>query len=608
MKMEPAYTSVGKIFEYRPMFFIPKYQRAYAWEAGSVEDFIKDLKNCFNRRKSNAPVNHFFGGVLSVKYPVEGAVNQHEYEIIDGQQRISTFTLLMACIINIYKGLLEEAKALKDDNNEYILEQRIKLLSERFIEFKQEFQRKVKSVEVMRLSRVDHPFYKELIRDTKPSPARDSHSKLNNAYQTILKEVKAMITSSKLETTMDELEIIQNIIDNDFTILYMVTDSKEDAFRLFQVINDRGTNLTVGDLLKAKTLEMLEGYSEYQDRCEILWDNILADSPSATEDYLNWIYESHKGKRAKQDELFDTLLDGFFPEHRKHKTEQFAARDSQTVLQTVKTIHDDIIKCRKLIDGEWLYPLQQPITNWDRTRLSILLKELDHTLSIPLFLAASQLDHKKFSQIVQLVEKVFFRYKIMCNQHATSLKTIYNDEAIEIRKKLESYDVSTLKKKLQKLVDSKASAHTFKNALETLEYKESGGSNKPLKYFMMTIEYYYQWYKDSATGTPECKDKSRIYDFAGSSIEHIYPQNAPPKFKDDSLEPFKNTLGNLTLQDPAQNTSGGNKPFSEKRELYLQSTVLLTRDVAATATWSKQEMEDHKKLLIDIALKVFYPQ
>lgn len=608
MKMEPAYTSVGKIFEYRPMFFIPKYQRAYAWEAGSVEDFIKDLKNCFNRRKSKAPVNHFFGGVLSVKYPVEGAVNQHEYEIIDGQQRISTFTLLMACIINTYKELLDKAKSLKDENNEYILEQRIKLLSERFIEFKQEFQRKVKSVEVMKLSTVDHPFYKELIRGIQPSVVRDSHTKLQNAYNTIFKEVRAMISSSKLETTMDDLEIIQNIIDEDFTILYMVTDSKEDAFRLFQVINDRGTNLTVGDLLKAKTLEILEGYPDYQDKCGIFWDNILADPPSHTENYLNWIYESYKGKRAKQTELFDILLDGFFPEHTKHKTEQFTAGDSQKVLDKVKMIHDDIIKCRKLIEGEWLYPLSQAITSWDRTRLSILLKELDHTLSIPLFLAASQLDHKKFSQIVQILEKVFFRYKIMCNQNVTSLKTIYSNEAIEIREKLESYNVSTLKTKLQKLIDTKASTFTFTNALETLEYKESGGSNKPLKYFMMTIEYYYQWYKDGAIGTPVCKDKSRIYDFAGSSIEHIYPQNVQQKSKDDSLEPFKNTLGNLTLQDPAQNTFGGNKPFSDKRELYLQSTVLLTRDIAAKATWSKQEIEDHKKLFIDIALKVFYPQ
>ncbi len=376
MKMEPTYTSVGKIFEYRPMFFIPKYQRAYAWEAESVEDFIKDLKNCFERRKSLKPVNHFFGGVLCVKYPVSGAVNQHEYEIIDGQQRISTFTLLMCCLIKIYKELLEKAKDSSDTDNKLILDGRIKELSERFIEFQQEIQRNINIVEVMRLSKVDHPFYKELIRGVSSSPSRDSHNKIDNAYKMILKAVKNIISSSKLEEQMDDIEIIQNIIDNDFTILYMVTDSKEDAFRLFQVINNRGTNLTVGDLLKAKILEILEGFNDAQDSCERFWDDILADTPSKTENYLNWIYESYKGKRAKQDELFDILLDGFFPEHKKHKTESFTNIESNHVYTTVKNIHEDIYKCRNLLEGQWLYDSQQPITNWDRTRLSIVLKEL----------------------------------------------------------------------------------------------------------------------------------------------------------------------------------------------------------------------------------------
>ena len=57
---------------------------------------------------------------------------------------------------------------------------------------------------------------------------------------------------------------------------------------------------------------------------------------------------------------------------------------------------------------------------------------------------------------------------------------------------------------------------TFRNDLLKLEYKTSGGSNKPIKYLLMTVEYYYQWFKDGATGSPTCLDKSRVYDFAGT--------------------------------------------------------------------------------------------
>lgn len=167
--------------------------------------------------------------------------------------------------------------------------------------------------------------------------------------------------------------------------------------------------------------------------------------------------------------------------------------------------------------------------------------------------------------------------------------------------------MSSLKQKLQNLINSKASNQTFRNALETLDYRESGGSNKPLKYFLMTVEYYYQWYKNGAVGTPVCIDKSRVYDFAGTSIEHIYPQNADPSVLDTNLEPWKNTLGNLTILDPAQNTLGGNDAFTAKRSLYQASSVLLTREIATNTDWTQQKLNDHKNLLINVALKVFNP-
>jgi hypothetical protein len=50
-----------------------------------------------------------------------------------------------------------------------------------------------------------------------------------------------------------------------------------------------------------------------------------------------------------------------------------------------------------------LYELRQPLTSWDKTRLNILIVELGHTLSIPLLLAASELNQKSFSEIVNIL-------------------------------------------------------------------------------------------------------------------------------------------------------------------------------------------------------------
>lgn len=331
-------------------------------------------------------------------------------------------------MIKSYKTLESDAKNSGDNNNLQIIQRRSKELFNRFIEFEQEIQRVVTPVEVLKLSKSDHSFYRDLIRGVNTPPLRNSHLKILAAYKDLDKKLQSIVEQGiTIEEKIDDLEIVQKILDNDFTVLHMVTDKKEDAFRLFQVINDRGTNLTDGDLLRAKTLELLENFSQDQRIVEDLWDDILADSPSDTSDYLNWIYDSFQGNRPKQNAVFDMFLDKFFPEHKKH---QLTSNDAEHIRNTIENIYKDILNCRKLVTGQWLYPDQQPINAWDRTRLNILLVELGHTLSIPLLLAASELDHKKFSEIVQMLERTFFRYKLICNEHITPLKTIYSQEAI----------------------------------------------------------------------------------------------------------------------------------------------------------------------------------
>ena len=127
MELNPAYTSVGNLFENKPMFFIPKYPRAYAWETESIKDFINDLKTCFLKRKAQAPLSHFWGGILSVESLVQGVVRQHKYEIIDGQQRAATFTIFMAYIVKMYKELLDEATSSGETTNESILKSEYKI-------------------------------------------------------------------------------------------------------------------------------------------------------------------------------------------------------------------------------------------------------------------------------------------------------------------------------------------------------------------------------------------------------------------------------------------------------------------------------------------------
>jgi len=603
MQMDPEYIPVGELFNNNTMYIVAKYQRSYSWKEEHLEDFFQDLTNCFNRRKSDNQSDHFFGGILSVA-PFRQSVGKSEFELIDGQQRITTFTLLIAALVDIYKQLKATANLNNDNENSTLIQERIENLSNRYIQFTKQVSRQRTPFDVLRLSSADKDFYKSLIHGQQVNPSRVSHENIQNAYSFFKTKIDSIITSHALLTDkMDDLEIIEQVVDNDFCVIHIVSYNKNDAFRLFQVINDRGMSLTDGDLLRSRTLEMTDENDIKQNQIELKWNSILAEESNTTAKYLKWIFESYKGKSPKNNALYDMFLEDFFP---MSSQQTFSQDDIENITNTVVAIDSDVKKCRSLISGQWYYPHQQPVTGWDRNRLDLLMSKLGHDLAMPLLLAGLELDHRIFSELIQILEKAFFRYKLICNQHVGSLKNIYYEEALRIRSNPSTYNLNTLKTKLRKLIHEKANDNIFSNALKILEYKESGGSNKTLKYLLFNVEYFFEWYINGANGTPRCLDKSRIYDFNDTSIEHIYPRNPLPNEKDSNIEPIKNTLGNLSIMDPTQNTLSGNEKYTNKINTYKCLSVNHLKNIAENNTeWSTNEINENEKFIINLALKVF---
>jgi uncharacterized protein with ParB-like and HNH nuclease domain len=598
MKIEPSYTNLKKLFASQATYYVPKYQRAYAWSDESIKDFLSDLDNCYENRLLDKDSNHFFGGILSIKHTVTGAVDEHKYEVIDGQQRITTFTLAVRCLINVYEDLLGV-----DTTKDPMIEKRIENLKTRFIEFIQEINLEEQIVKVFTTSKRDNEFYSELMKRNviDNNPDRYSHKNLLNSYKKINKFFNDKIRD---EILIDKLKILQTfefVLDSDFTLLHMVSDSKKSAYRLFQVINDRGMSLTEGDLLRSKTLELIEDFPNIQSSVEIIWDRILSSDPNTTSKYLTWIYTSYTGKDLKKSELFDIFLDQFFPQH-KNVVNQNAANE---ILSTMQALDNDFKNCRKMSSGEWIYEIKQPVTSWDRNRFEVLMHNLNHDLAMPLFIASSKLSDKNFSEVVQLSEKIFFRYILICKQHLNSLKTIYFSQIKKIRQDALSYTTDEFKIKINDLINSKANDTIFETNLKELEYNKDE-TNKYLKYFLMTLEYHFPYYLQDTTRTKtKCLNKTSPYDFAGTSIEHIYPKNALIADKDLLIEPLKNSIGNLTLMDPLHNSDQGNKKFLVKKSEYASSSIEVLKYVSGHPDWTITEVQDLQTKYINLALKHF---
>ncbi|MDM1465252.1 DUF262 domain-containing protein [Myroides odoratimimus] len=601
MEITAPHDSIGNFFESKPIYTVPKYQRAYAWEIEEINDFIKDLENCFNKRVANSETDHFFGGIVCVVHKVLGSRNALSYELVDGQQRLATVVLLVSSMLDVYNELKDLAIQNNDDLNERIIKDRINEWTSRFIQFNLEVNRHSTVYNVLTLSGADELFFRNLILGLNPTASRDSHKRIQLAKTKLLEKIKALTSGGNLEDRMDKVEIIQQLIDVDFSIIRIETDNKDNAYRLFQVLNNRGKNLTEGDLLRARTLELLEGNTALQASAVDCWDDILADSPNVTSNFLRYIYASHVGTNPGSRTLYDDFLAKFFPDNIK---ETLTPTEASRLHDQVKILKEEINICRKLSQGIWPFPHSNPILAWNRSRLDMLINSLGHTLSMPLLLSASKLSHVVFSELVQLIERFAFRFVIISGQHPSKLGRIYLEESVAIRVSSVTYDIKTLYDKLKNLQDSLATESIFISNLEALMYQKGGG-NKPIKYFLITVENYLRWYQGGATGTPICNDGSFFFNFNDTTIEHIYPRNAPTSDIVATMEPLKNTLGNLTIMGPSDNGKGSNDNFQMKKHLFLASSVLMNREIGGKTKWEEVEIESNLNFLKDIARAIF---
>lgn len=124
---------------------------------------------------------------------------------------------------------------------------------------------------------------------------------------------------------------------------------------------------------------------------------------------------------------------------------------------------------------------------------------------------------------------------------------------------------------------------------------------------LIAIEDHIDWLKGAAGGVPKCKDKSVVFDFSNTTLEHVYPRSAKGTDKVTALEAVKDTLGNLTIFGPDDNEALGNKPYPEKRPALKASKLSMNRTIGANATWTAAMVKARSKELVDHAVKLFVP-
>jgi len=601
--MQSIDTVVGKLFNDKNPFYIPKYQRAYDWDDENIEEFVNDLNEMLRLRELNQQREHFFGGIVTIGFPDIRSPHGIRYEVVDGQQRLTTFTIALKSIADHYFDIADISEKRGDNDSKDLATALGDEILDSYIYYKHTIEGKLVRRQRLTLSRTDREYFESLIsarNSACPDPVEPSHIKLREARRKLVKSLLPPLPkkSDPIPAVIQRLELLKSALLQDCSLIHLTASRAEEAFNLFRVLNYRGKNISDFDLIRSNLLETLIEHEDLQEQAESELEDIRKCPPETCDDFLSHYFSSKKGVRPRKKYVYQDYMDRLFKEEGiiKDRTRAEAA------LSDLREMRKNFTWYRALTIGEWPYGSISSPYAWEKQRLSLLMRMLSHTLCLPYLLAArDRLDEKDFSAIPFLLERFFVRFKKVCSGSANKLQKIYEKNAEALRAATDP-NSSVLQSALLEL-QADCSDALFRPSLnEKFKYVENG-SNMELRYLLGTLEALWGWAKSGCEGVP--KDKTKIINFEAIHVEHIYPQSAQGAYVRLNLEEHKHKIGNLTLLAGDENVDCSNKPYEEKRGRYERSAIVMTRDLADLQEWNISEFNKRHEELGKLSERLF---
>ncbi len=567
-------------------FRVPRYQRAYDWGKDEVADFAHDIASVVKARLKGNTYRHFFGAIISIFEP------QNTFEIVDGQQRLTTHMLCLKELRDNWLALAEVSRQNQKSVRRAALKRAEELDAIMFHE----------NSPRLLLSKRDKDYFADILTDvaTKPKRGADqSHRRLWEARVKLREELFEPLIGSTPQylTKKKRLQALQNALLEDGYVVHLHTTDNSDAYRLFSVLNDRGKPLSAGSLLRTHTLAVLEGYGPQQDAAEKDWDEMLRRGDRFVNRFLAAFYVSHTGTRAPTGEMFDRFRDRFLAKPVN------TAGGATRLREKIANLREEAETFSLIYDGAW--PYEKPNkSGWEQDRLKRLVKSLGHRLADPLLLAvAREATETAFRDLVAMLEPFTFRYINIVNASAARLEGLYFSHAKKVRSN-GALDKNALRNDLRGLLKRYAPEDVFVTLLrEVLRFSGRKESGQLLKHFLTTLEDYEDWFASGASGKPKPANKSNVFNLDDVNIEHIYPQN--PNAANPLLEPLKHSLGNLTALDEGEGKLAGNQDFSHKKAIYEKSQFKISRPLADVGDWDPAAVAARVEFYCDRARKMF---
>ena len=550
-KIKGAEYPLAKIFSSDFDYDIPSFQRPYAWTEEETGELFDDLFDFYENEGTDE--QYFLGSVVLVKEDKPHA------EVIDGQQRLTTLTILLAAITSKLSG---------DDRNDF----------KNYIIEPGRASQGIASKPRLQIRKRDRDFFKKYIQDMKFDElfALDPEAQDTEAKANIIRNAKLLMDRIH-DNLPTESAIIQfgAFLVQRCLLVAVSTPTEQAAFRIFSVMNSRGMSLLATDIIKADVIGAIpdQKQQEYNDNWEELEVELSRSGFNDLFGHIRMIKTKIKAKKSLQEEFYKYVLPDinasiaidFIENTLEPYADAYSAiKNSQYIGTSGVDEVNDILRWLNRIDN----------SDWVPVAMLYYVKHKNDANAMNQFL-------RKLERLAAYMRATSWDVSHRIERYAKVLDDIENATGTGYGSSIELTATEIAE---------------FLDRLNSDIYKMV--SNKR-NYLILRLDSF-------------VSDGAAKYDSKVLTIEHVLPQTIAPGSKWEANWPIAaerdqwlHKIGNILPLSKRKNSQAQNYEFDVKKEKYFKgksgtASYALTSQVLSYSEWTPAVVKKRQEELIEV--------
>ncbi len=546
MDIKPYDKTIRDLLGSKRQFIIPRFQREYSWDKKNYQEFLEDIVgNLVIKEGKISSTQYFLGTMLFIGNFTEGT--EQEIQVVDGQQRLTTITILFSALSDRFAELGQATLSRQlfsyimtedDDGNE------VRILK----------------------SKTSYPFFSYFIQDKDKALNPEATTEEEHCIKVTYEYFRAQLTETKLKAmlkrkhgseiveALSEVDILKALRDQvlNSTFVSISTTDRDQANKIFEILNAKGKRLAHIDLIKNKIFEVLNKV-EPADFAEETWKNIKETLSSGKESVgLATFYQhfwSSKYKKVYSNKLYEAFATIKKSEAAYTEFLNDLYKNAKVYMQIVNPKREDYDNRKEYFGVVQSLNCINNYFNVVQVRIALLA----------LFDAKQRgiIDLTMLKSTLSYLENFHFAYNAILANRTNRLEKIYSSFAIAFRKaqtKAVAQDIIQ-NKLITPLDELFPTFETFSAKFAALTFtKKDKVSNVKTKYAINKLNNFYS--------------NTEVFADDGS-IEHIISEREGG----DALN-----IGNLILLEGNLNDEAGYKDYSNKCVIYAKSNYVWVKN------------------------------